>query len=113
MRPLSTPRARATADERPGYLLHLSTSLLFPDRRLRVAIGLSVDLDRDDRIDAQPPPPFRLRFSNDPPSLVPSVAIAQVFELLIGTATPDLDLFGRSVCERQLQDVRHVARNAA
>ena len=50
---------------------------------------------------------------NDPPSLVPSVAIAQVFELLIGAATGDLDLFGRSVCERQLQDVRHVARNAA
>jgi hypothetical protein len=88
-------------------------SLLLPDRRLRVAIGLSVDLDRDDRVDVQPPPPFRLRFSNDPPSLVPSVAIAQVFELLIGTATLDLDLFGRSVCERQLQDVRHVARNAA
>ena len=77
-----------------------------------VAIGLSVDLGGDNRADVQPLPLFRLRLSNDPPSVVPSAALAQVFEFLIGTATLDLDLLGRSVRERQLQDVRHVARSA-
>ncbi len=72
-----------------------------------------MDLDGDNRADVQPLPLFRLRLSNDPPSLVPAGVLAQVFELLIGTATLDLDLLGRSVRERQLQNVRHVARNAA
>jgi hypothetical protein len=78
-----------------------------------LAIGLAVDLDGDNRADVLPLPLFRLRLSNDPPSLVPSAVVAQVFELLISTATLDLDLLGRSVRERQRQDVRHVARNAA
>jgi hypothetical protein len=69
-----------------------------------------VDLNRDNRVEVEPLPPFRFRLPCDPPSLIPSTAIAQVFELLIGTATVDLDLLGRSVGERQLQDVRHVAR---
>jgi hypothetical protein len=55
---------------------------------------------------------FHLSDSDSPAihSLIRSTAIAQVFELLIGTATVDLDLLGRSIRERQLQDVRHVAR---
>ena len=69
-----------------------------------------MDLNGDNRVEVEPLPPFRFRLSCDPPSLIPSTAIAQVFELLIGTATVDLDLLGRSVRERQLQDVRHVAR---
>jgi hypothetical protein len=84
--------------------------VLFPFRLTGIAIGLPVDLNRDNRVEVEPLPPFRFRLSCDPPSLIPSTAIAQVFELLIGTATVDLDLLGRSVRERQLKDVRHVAR---
>ena len=68
-----------------------------------------MDLDEDNGADVQPLPFFRVRLSDDPTALVPSATVAQVFELLIRTATVDLDLLGRSVRERQLQDVRHVA----
>ena len=89
------------------------SSDLFPLSLTGVVIRLPVDLDGDNRVDVQPLPLFRFRLSDDPPSLVSSTVLAQVFELLIGTATLNLDLLSRSVRERQLQDVRHVARNAA
>ena len=77
-----------------------------------------MDLDGDNGADVQPLPLFSLRNSYEPPALVPSVVMAQVLEFLIGAATLDLDLLGRSrprtsVSGRQARRTRADAASSA